>query len=287
MRIASMALLLAMGLAACTETPAPTATPTTNTLTTVPPIYQARVDQGPNGEPIDIRAVNIAYLTERNKRQQVAYNGPEEAGTIVVDPYARFLYIVGEGGQAMRFGVAVGKAGTGFEGSGTIRRKQVWPSWVPTANMVRTNPELYGPVRDGLPGGPENPLGSRALYLYQGNVDTMYRIHGTMDPSSIGKATSAGCIRMFNQDIMDIFNEVPMGTRVVVRSPEESLRLEGPLIDTPEGYKQSAVGPASGPGTIPNAAVPNTVAPNAAAPVAATPVATAPVSPVESAVPTF
>ncbi|AXC48503.1 L,D-transpeptidase [Paracoccus suum] len=235
MRIASLALMFALGLAACTDTPAPTAS-TGSTLTSVPPTYQARTDVGPNGEPVPIPAVNIAYLTERNRRQQVPYNGPEAPGTIVVDPYSRFLYHVMEGGQAMRYGVAVGKAGTGFSGSATIQRKAAWPSWTPTANMVRTNPELYGPVKNGLKGGLDNPLGSRALYLYNGGKDTYYRIHGTMDPSSIGKATSAGCIRLFNQDILDLFQQVPIGTAVRVRSPEESRRYEGELVESPEGY---------------------------------------------------
>lgn len=106
--------------------------------------------------------------------------------------------------------------------------------------MVRTQPELYGPLKNGLSGGIDNPLGSRALYLYQGNRDTMYRIHGTMDPSSIGKATSAGCIRLFNQDIMDLFDQIPMGTLVRVRTLDESIALEGPLVETPDGYMTAA-----------------------------------------------
>ncbi|WP_436277789.1 L,D-transpeptidase [Paracoccus methylarcula] len=105
-----------------------------------------------------------------------------------------------------------------------------------TQNMIRTEPELYAQFAGGLPGGVDNPLGSRALYLYRGGRDTYYRIHGTMDPSSIGKATSAGCIRLFNQDIMDLFDETGNGTRVTVRSQADSLRYEGPLIETPEGY---------------------------------------------------
>ena len=166
----------------------------------------------------------------------MAYNGPEAPGTIVVDPYARFLYHVLEGGEAMRFGIAVGQAGKNFQGNASINRKHAWPSWTPTANMVRTQPELYGPLKGGLRGGVDNPLGSRALYLYRGGRDTMYRIHGTMDPSSIGKATSAGCIRLFNQDIMDLFDEIPNGTRVKVRTPGESRALEGEMIEQPNGY---------------------------------------------------
>lgn len=232
MRIAPLTLILALGLAACAPQPQQQLTP----ASTTPNIYQARVDAGPNGQAIDIPAVRPAYLNERNSRQRVAYNGPEAPGTIVVDPYARLLYHVMENGEAMRFGIAVGKAGTGFKGNATIRRKAAWPSWTPTANMVRTEPELYGHLRNGLPGGASNPLGSRALYLYQGGRDTMYRIHGTMDPSSIGKATSAGCIRLFNQDIMDLFDETPMGTNVKVRSQAESIALEGRQIATPDGY---------------------------------------------------
>lgn len=235
MRFAPLMLTAMLGLAAC----APEAPPQDSTapMTTTPAIYQARTDSGPNGEPINIAKVRPAYLNERNVRQRVAYNGSEAPGTIVVDPYSRFLYHVLPGGEAMRYGIAVGKAGTGFAGTGTIARKARWPSWRPTANMVSTEPELYGHLAGGVSGGLSNPLGSRALYLYQGGNDTMYRIHGTMDPSSIGKATSAGCIRLFNQDIMDLFDQTPTGTVVKVRSPAESQQLEGPLMDTPDGYK--------------------------------------------------
>ncbi len=236
MRTAPFMLAIALGLAACST---PEETPV-STSRVVPATYQARIDQGPQGQPIQIPAVRAAYLTDRNTRQRVAYNGPESAGTIVVDPYARFLYHVLGNGEAMRFGIAVGKAGKGYHGNATINRKAAWPSWTPTANMVRTEPELYGDKAGGVKGGVDNPLGSRALYLYEGGRDTMYRIHGTMDPSSIGKATSAGCIRLFNQDIIDLFNEIPNGTRVKVRSQSESLQYEGPLVDTPDGYLMSS-----------------------------------------------
>ncbi|MTH77794.1 L,D-transpeptidase [Paracoccus aestuariivivens] len=238
MRILSLMLAMGLGLAACAPTQ-----PTTSTRSSVGQgVYGARTDSGPNSEPIEIHAVRNAYLTERNTRQRVAYNGSEAPGTIVVDPYARFLYHVIAPGEAMRYGVAVGKAGKNFSGGASINRKSVWPSWTPTANMVRTMPDLYGPLKNGLPGGIDNPLGSRAFYLYQGGRDTLYRIHGTMDPSSIGKATSAGCIRMFNQDIMDLYGEVPTGTRVKVRSQAESIALEGQLVQTPDGYLEPAGG---------------------------------------------
>lgn len=236
MRLAYLYAALALGLAACAPAQETTAPAAPTRSAEVPAIYQARQDRGPDGEVIEIPAVRAAYLNDRNRRQTVPYNGSEPAGTIVVDPYARVLYHVQPGGQAMRYGVAVGRAGKGFEGSATIARKASWPSWRPTDNMIRTEPELYSQFAGGLSGGMHNPLGSRALYLYQGSRDTYYRIHGTMDPSSIGKATSAGCIRLFNQDIMDLFEQVPNGTQVTVRSQSDSLRAEGPMIETPEGY---------------------------------------------------
>ena len=231
MRLVTLFTALALGLAACgSSQPITLATPP------VPEAYQARTDTGPNGEVIPIPAVRAAYLTERNQRQQVPYNGLEGPGTIVVDPYARVLYHVQPGGQAMRYGVAVGRTGTGYAGTATIARKAAWPSWRPTDNMIRTQPDLYAQFAGGLSGGMHNPLGSRALYLYEGGRDTYYRIHGTMDPSSIGKATSAGCIRLFNQDIIDLFAQVQNGSTVHVRSQAESLSLEGPMTETPEGY---------------------------------------------------
>ncbi|WBU57133.1 L,D-transpeptidase [Paracoccus sediminicola] len=235
MRIIPVAIAVALGLAAC----APTAeVPADNMASAkfVPSYYEARTDTGPNGEPVEIKAVKSAYLNERTMRTTVPYNGPESAGTIVVDPYARLLYYVQGGGMAERYGVAVGKAGKTLTGDAVIRRKVAWPSWTPTANMVAEQPELYGPLKGGVSGGLDNPLGSRALYLYRGGRDTYYRIHGTMDPSSIGKATSAGCIRMFNQDIMDLFNRVPDNTPVHVRSAAESRQYEGPVVESPEGY---------------------------------------------------
>ena len=210
-------LAMGLGLAACAPTPQTTTTEQTASAA----VYGARTDSGPNGEPIEIGAVRPAYLTQQNARQRVAYNGPERPGTIVVDPYARFLYHVLEGGEAMRFGIAVGQAGKNFSGSATISRKQAWPSWTPTANMVRTQPELYGPLKGGLKGGVDNPLGSRALYLYKGGRDTIYRIHGTNQPWSIGLNLSSGCFRMMNKDVEHLYSKVDIGTKVIVVGPGE------------------------------------------------------------------
>ncbi|AUH32797.1 L,D-transpeptidase [Paracoccus tegillarcae] len=283
MRFAVTAAALALGLAACApETQESTVTPTQSQSPLAPgaspasesQVYGPRLDLLPGGETYTIPAVRQAYLTERNRRQRVAYNGSESAGTLVVDPFARVLYHVLGGGEAMRFGIAVGRQGKGFSGNATVQRKQAWPSWTPTANMIRTEPQLYAEFAGGVSGGPDNPLGSRALYLYRGGRDTYYRIHGTMDPSSIGKATSAGCIRLFNQDVMDLFDEMAIGARVHVRDQAESVRLEGPMINTPEGYVVPAREAQAA-----TAAVPVTTV---SAPVGQV---SAPVSPVESAVP--
>ena len=175
-----------------------------------------------------IEPVPEQYLYEGNRREDVPYAGDEAPGTIVVDTHTRKLYLVGEAGMATRYPIAVGREGLSFRGAGGIGRKAEWPSWQPTANMVRTRPDLYAAYAGGLPGGLINPLGARALYLYRGGRDSMFRIHGTSDAASIGHATSAGCIRLFNQDIIDLYNRVPTGTRVKVRTEAESLAIEGP-----------------------------------------------------------
>jgi len=178
-----------------------------------------------------IEPIAPQYLVSTNIRTEVDFFGPEAPGTIVVDIYARRLYYVMEGNRAMRYAIAVGREGTAFRGDATIQRKEEWPSWQPTRNMIRTRPDLYAAYAAGLPGGLENPLGARALYLYRGGRDTLFRIHGTIDPPSIGRQGSAGCIRLFNQDIMDLYGRVELGTPVRVRTLEESRAIEGIWID--------------------------------------------------------
>ena len=148
--------------------------------------------------------------------QQVIFRSRYKPGTIVVDPHRRYLYLVEWLGTARRYGVGVGRAALAWSGTATIKRKAEWPSWRPTDNMIAREPHKYAKYKNGVPGGPENPLGARALYLYKGNVDTYYRIHGTNAPWTIGSAASNGCIRMVNDHVVDLYERVPLGTTVVV-----------------------------------------------------------------------
>jgi len=154
-------------------------------------------------------------LNPKYEPQTVNYSG-YQAGTLVVDTKNYFLYLVLGNGKARRYGVGVGKAGLAFKGTAKIKRKAKWPSWTPTANMIRRDPGKYARFAGGVPGGPTNPLGARALYLYKGNRDTYYRIHGTTQPWSIGRSVSNGCIRMLNEQAIDLYDRVPMGSTVVV-----------------------------------------------------------------------
>lgn len=154
-------------------------------------------------------------LAAKYRPQRVRFSG-YAPGTIVIDPRNHFLYLVETRNRAIRYGVGVGKAGLAFRGTATIRRKAKWPRWQPTKNMIRREPDKYARYAKGVPGGPGNPLGARALYLYRGKRDTMFRIHGTTQPSSIGRSVSNGCIRMLNAHVKELYNRVPTGTRVVV-----------------------------------------------------------------------
>ena len=180
----------------------------------------------PDGE-FTLPPVPAEYLEGVNRRALVPYPGYLSPGTIEIDPHAKFLYWIMEDGMAWRYPIAVGREGRGMSGTTTIQRKAEWPGWTPTANMLRREPEVYEPFRNGVPGGLASPLGARALYLYRGGRDTYYRIHGTNDLSSIGNSGSAGCIRMFNHDVIDLYGRVPTGTQVVVRTYSDSVAIEG------------------------------------------------------------
>jgi lipoprotein-anchoring transpeptidase ErfK/SrfK len=140
----------------------------------------------------------------------------EKPGTIVVDTQEKYLYLVLPERRAIRYAVATGAEAYGWTGTATVNHKAEWPRWTPPAAMLRRWPHL-APRAGGMAGGPDNPLGARALYLYQGGRDTLYRIHGTNEPETIGQAASSGCIRMRNVDVVDLYNRAPKGAKVIVR----------------------------------------------------------------------
>jgi len=140
-------------------------------------------------------------------------------GQLLILPRSHYLYFVTSPGQAMRYGVGVGKAGLEFTGTATIDVKKEWPTWRPTNEMIERDPQAYKRFignTDAQPGGPGNPLGARALYLFQNGRDTYFRIHGTTQPNSIGRSVSNGCIRMLNAHVIDLYQRVPIGTKVTV-----------------------------------------------------------------------
>ena len=153
-----------------------------------------------------------AAIPENYQRHIVDFHRKEAPGTIVIDPDARYLYYVMANGKAIRYGVTVGEEALTFSGVARVGRKEEWPSWTPTESIKKR----LGNIPDFVGPGPHNPLGARGLYLFSGNRDTLYRIHGTNQPEYIGSAISSGCIRMTNEDVIDLYNRVKLGTPVVV-----------------------------------------------------------------------
>jgi lipoprotein-anchoring transpeptidase ErfK/SrfK len=151
-------------------------------------------------------------IPETYRRHIVEYTRKEQPGTILIDTDSRYLYYVLPQGKAIRYGVTVGEEALAWSGVATVGRKAEWPDWIPTPEIQAR----LGPYPKRIRGGPANPLGARALYLYEGNKDTLYRIHGTNQPEYIGQAISSGCIRMTNEDVIDLVNRVKLGAIVVV-----------------------------------------------------------------------
>lgn len=181
-----------------------------------------------------IPAVRLSQINPTFLRKAVYYQTRERPGTIVIDPQNHFLYLVQGGGRALRYGVGVGRQGFGWAGTATIHDKQEWPDWYPPKEMIARQPELRRHLSElqgglGMPGGLRNPLGSRAMYLWQGNKDTLYRIHGTNEPWTIGKSVSSGCIRMINQDVVDLYTRTPVGAKVIVLSGRRPPRYARPV----------------------------------------------------------
>ena len=166
-------------------------------------------------EEFPLKTVPVDRIKPELRRTEVAYVTPYAVGTVVVDTPARRAYYILGNGRAIRYGVGVGRAGLALAGNAYVGRKAEWPTWTPTANMQRRE-ERYRKLAGGMPGGPNNPLGARAMYLYRGGGDTHFRIHGTNQPESIGLAMSSGCIRMMNHDVIDLYSRVNVGAKVVV-----------------------------------------------------------------------
>ena len=166
-------------------------------------------------DPFPLPPFDESKLPAAFRRTVIPYTGRQRPGTVIVDTGARQLSLILEGGQALRFGCAVGKDGFRWAGLADISRKVMWPRWTPPKSMIERSPEK-AKWANGMPGGPDNPLGARALYLFQNGIDTLYRIHGTVEPMSIGKNASSGCIRMVNQNVVELYRRVPIGSRVIV-----------------------------------------------------------------------
>ncbi len=216
--LAGGASLLALALAGCTTTAAPTtvaaaapdSTPTTDVPADVVAMYGAIED-----DRFPIRASRMELVPPKFWRQQVPDPTGEAPGTVVISTQDRMLYHVHDDGTATRYGVGIGAAGFEWSGRAHIAYKREWPTWTPPADMISRHPELEQ-YRHGMEPGPDNPMGPRALYIHQGNVDTLYRIHGNPDERTIGQAVSSGCVRMLPQDVIHLHDNVRSGAPLIV-----------------------------------------------------------------------
>ncbi len=171
-----------------------------------------------SGEQFPLPGINLKKVASKFYRRQVDYPTNEAVGSIIVDTQNFYLYLVQESGKAMRYGVGLGRAGFEWAGRARVGWKQEWPKWTPPDEMIARQPELqkYSAENGGMPPALDNPLGARALYIFQGKTDTLYRLHGTLEEWSIGKAVSSGCVRLLNQDIIDLYSRVPTHSPIIV-----------------------------------------------------------------------
>jgi lipoprotein-anchoring transpeptidase ErfK/SrfK len=198
--LASAGLILVMALSGCTSV---------GTLFT--DAYGSKVDAG-----YQLPAIPIYKVPEQYRRQEVSFPTREEPGTIIVDTKDHHLYFVEGDGKAMRYGIGVGREGFTWKGTTRVAMKREWPTWTPPAPMIKRQPEL-AKWAGGMPPGLTNPLGARAMYLYFKSGDSGYRLHGTPEWKSIGHAMSSGCIRLMNQDVIDLYERAKVGTKVIVK----------------------------------------------------------------------
>lgn len=236
LRLVALAVA-AIGLAGCNTTETARApSPVATAFASEPPMRPS-FDTGAIGavdllaygavedDGFSLPAIPVDKIDPKLLRQRVVYDAfalPE--GTVIVDTREHYLYVVESRGTAMRYGIGIGKAGFEWAGEAYVRDKQHWPKWFPPAEMIERRPELkpYG-NEVGMNPGLMNPLGSRAIYLWQGNKDTLYRLHGTPEWWSIGKSVSSGCIRLMNQDVLDLYERVPLDARVIVLQGNDRL----------------------------------------------------------------
>jgi lipoprotein-anchoring transpeptidase ErfK/SrfK len=210
-------------------------------------VYVASMDAG-----IQIPALPVAEIPESHRRQVVAYETDQVPGTIIINPKSRLLYYVVGKNKAIRYGISVGRAGFEWSGEAIVSEKKLWPTWTPPKEMIARDPKL-AQWEKGQPGGPTNPLGARAIYLTSGGRDYGYRIHGTPDWKSIGRNASSGCIRMINQDVIDLYSRLSGGEKVVVLTASGEMP-KGLYIPKSPAPKAPAV--AKPETAIPSAAVP-------------------------------
>lgn len=237
-------------------------------------VYVASMDAG-----VEIPALPVDEIPESHRRQVVAYETDQAPGTIIINPKTRLLYYVVGKNKAIRYGISVGKSGFEWSGEAVVSEKKPWPTWTPPKEMIARKPEL-AKWEKGQPGGPTNPLGARAIYLTSGGRDYGYRIHGTPEWKSIGRNASSGCIRMINQDVIDLYSRLQGGEKVIVLTASGEMP-KGLYIPKPPAPKKAAVvDPVVPVGAVPALKVlppPSiavgaaTTAPVVAAPVAATP----------------
>lgn len=223
-RRAFLAAASAASLSACAASAPPVAEPPPSPP--MPARYGAMLT-----EPHPVPAVPEGVVDARLWRQEVANPFPAEAiGTLIVDPDAAFLHLVTASGVALRYGVSVGADGFAWNGAARLQFRRAWPVWKAPDSMVARRPDLapYSVANGGMPGGPGNPLGARALYLFQNGADTLYRIHGACEPKYLGKAVSSGCIRMLDQDVIDLHDRVQDGAKVVVLASFGQSQFEAP-----------------------------------------------------------
>jgi lipoprotein-anchoring transpeptidase ErfK/SrfK len=197
-------------------------------------VYVASMDAG-----IQIPALPVEQIPETHRRQVVAYETDQPPGTIVINPKTRLLYYVVGKNKAIRYGISVGRSGFEWSGEAIVANKKPWPTWTPPKEMIERDPKL-AKWEKGQPGGPTNPLGARAIYLTSGGKDYGYRIHGTPEWKSIGRNASSGCIRMINQDVIDLYNRLQGGEKVVVLTAAGEMP-KGLYIPKPPAPKKKAV----------------------------------------------